>query len=229
MPLDTGSTSVSVMAVARIASTALPPAASICKPAWAASGCEVDTTLEASSGLRGHAYGLFQENGVMCACILRLASYGFEVEHHASDHFAGLEILERRVGLIGRTRFDGGRADLALLGERDHFLQLLQAADVGADDADRTLSDWRQRVHELAAVEAADDVAAAFSQGSDAERRGRRAADEIDRPGKPLQLLQRVRRPRVQRAFRAELPGGGKLRVIDIARDDVLHAFGSQH
>ena len=55
MPLETGSTSVSVIAVARIASTALPPAASICRPACAASGCEVETTFCASSGLRGQA------------------------------------------------------------------------------------------------------------------------------------------------------------------------------
>ena len=55
MPLETGSTSVSVIAVARIASTALPPAASICRPACAASGCEVQTTFFANSGLRGQA------------------------------------------------------------------------------------------------------------------------------------------------------------------------------
>ena len=55
MPLETGSTSVSVMAVARIASTALPPAAIICRPACAASGCEVATTFFASTGRRGQA------------------------------------------------------------------------------------------------------------------------------------------------------------------------------
>ena len=55
MPLETGSTRVSVIAVARIASTALPPAASICKPACAASGWVVATTLAASTGLRGQA------------------------------------------------------------------------------------------------------------------------------------------------------------------------------
>ncbi len=55
MPFDTGSTRVSVIAVARMASTALPPAASICRPACAASGCDVDTAFAASSGLRGHA------------------------------------------------------------------------------------------------------------------------------------------------------------------------------
>jgi hypothetical protein len=53
MPFETGSTSVSVIAVARIASTALPPAASICRPACAASGCEVETMFCASTGLRG--------------------------------------------------------------------------------------------------------------------------------------------------------------------------------
>jgi len=55
MPLETGSTSESVMAVARIASTALPPAASICRPACAASGCEVATMFFARTGFLGQA------------------------------------------------------------------------------------------------------------------------------------------------------------------------------
>ena len=55
MPLDTGSTMVSVMAVAMAASTALPPSASIRRPAWAASGCDVHTTLAARTGFRGQA------------------------------------------------------------------------------------------------------------------------------------------------------------------------------
>jgi hypothetical protein len=55
MPLDTGSTIVRAMAVAMAASTALPPCASIRRPAWAASGCEVHTTFSARMGLRGHA------------------------------------------------------------------------------------------------------------------------------------------------------------------------------
>src|SRR5258706_4105942 len=55
MPFDTGSTSVSVIAVARTASTALPPAASIFSPAVAAKGFEVETTVAQSSGLRGQA------------------------------------------------------------------------------------------------------------------------------------------------------------------------------
>ena len=55
MPLDTGSTKVSVIAAASAASTALPPSASIARPACAASGWDVHTTLRASTGLRGHA------------------------------------------------------------------------------------------------------------------------------------------------------------------------------
>ena len=52
MPLLTGSTTVSVMAAAMAASTALPPANSMRSPAWAASGCDVATALRASTGLR---------------------------------------------------------------------------------------------------------------------------------------------------------------------------------
>ncbi len=52
MPFMQGSTTVSVMAVASAASTALPPRASISSPAADASGCEVLTTLRASSGMR---------------------------------------------------------------------------------------------------------------------------------------------------------------------------------
>ena len=55
MPLETGSTRVSVMAVAIAASTALPPSASIRSPACAASGCDVHTAFAARSGLRGQA------------------------------------------------------------------------------------------------------------------------------------------------------------------------------
>ncbi|CKT55826.1 Uncharacterised protein [Mycobacterium tuberculosis] len=55
MPLDTGSTTVRVMAVATAASTALPPSASIRRPACAASGCDVHTTFVARMGMRGQA------------------------------------------------------------------------------------------------------------------------------------------------------------------------------
>ena len=55
MPLDTGSTKVRVIAAASAASTALPPSASIASPACAASGWDVQTTLCASTGLRGQA------------------------------------------------------------------------------------------------------------------------------------------------------------------------------
>jgi hypothetical protein len=52
MPLLVGSTMVSAIAVASIASTALPPFSSIRKPACAARGCDVATTLRASTGMR---------------------------------------------------------------------------------------------------------------------------------------------------------------------------------
>ncbi len=52
MPFEIGSTIVSVIAAASAASMALPPAASACRPACAASGCEVETTFAASVGRR---------------------------------------------------------------------------------------------------------------------------------------------------------------------------------
>jgi len=52
MPLLVGSTTVSVIAVASTASTAIPPLSSIRNPACAASGCDVATALGASIGLR---------------------------------------------------------------------------------------------------------------------------------------------------------------------------------
>ena len=52
MPFMQGSTTVSVMAVASAASTALPPRASISSPAAEARGWEVLTTLRARSGIR---------------------------------------------------------------------------------------------------------------------------------------------------------------------------------
>jgi hypothetical protein len=50
--LDTGSTMVMQAAAAIAASTALPPFCSIRRPAWAARGWEVETTLRAMTGLR---------------------------------------------------------------------------------------------------------------------------------------------------------------------------------
>lgn len=55
MPFWQGSTTVSAIAVASAASTALPPRASMRNPALAASGCDVETTLAASSGIRCEA------------------------------------------------------------------------------------------------------------------------------------------------------------------------------
>ena len=52
MPLLTGSTTVSVIAVATAASAALPPLASIESPACAASGWLVATTFRARTGCR---------------------------------------------------------------------------------------------------------------------------------------------------------------------------------
>ena len=52
MPLLQGSTTVSVMAVASAASTALPPRASMAMPACVASGCDVATALRAKTGWR---------------------------------------------------------------------------------------------------------------------------------------------------------------------------------
>ena len=50
MPLLHGSTTVSAIAVASAASTALPPRGSIAMPACVASGCDVATTLRAKIG-----------------------------------------------------------------------------------------------------------------------------------------------------------------------------------
>jgi hypothetical protein len=55
MPQPVGSTTVSVIAAASAASTALPPASSMERPACAASGCEVLTTLRPSTGERCEA------------------------------------------------------------------------------------------------------------------------------------------------------------------------------
>ncbi|MNT69153.1 hypothetical protein D3C72_2074510 [compost metagenome] len=51
-PLLTGSVRASVEAAAIAASTALPPWARIRKPAWAAKGWDVATTLRANTGVR---------------------------------------------------------------------------------------------------------------------------------------------------------------------------------
>jgi hypothetical protein len=52
MPLLVGSSTVSEIAVASMASTALPPLSSMRRPACAASGCDVATALRASTGMR---------------------------------------------------------------------------------------------------------------------------------------------------------------------------------
>ena len=52
MPFEVGSTTVKAIAAASAASTALPPRRSISRPACAASGWLVATTLSASTGMR---------------------------------------------------------------------------------------------------------------------------------------------------------------------------------
>src|SRR4029079_19812502 len=63
IPFDTGSTSVSVIALASAASTALPPAAIIDRPACAASGCDVATMFRAKIGFRRHEARKVAEKG----------------------------------------------------------------------------------------------------------------------------------------------------------------------
>lgn len=55
MPFEVGSTTVSAMAAARAASTALPPSWSISRPACAARGWLVATTFRAKTGTRREA------------------------------------------------------------------------------------------------------------------------------------------------------------------------------
>jgi hypothetical protein len=52
MPFMHGSTTVSAIAEASAASTALPPRASMRRPAAEASGCAVQTMFGASTGMR---------------------------------------------------------------------------------------------------------------------------------------------------------------------------------
>jgi hypothetical protein len=61
MPLATGSTTVAVMAAATAASTAFPPAKSMRRPACAARGWLVATTLAAMTGERCEGYGKAME------------------------------------------------------------------------------------------------------------------------------------------------------------------------
>src|SRR5690606_38208346 len=60
IPQPVGSTTVSAMAAATAASTALPPACNIASPACGAKGCEVLTILRPRTAERAEAKGLFQ-------------------------------------------------------------------------------------------------------------------------------------------------------------------------
>src|SRR6266478_8518874 len=205
MPLDTGSTSVRVMAAARAASTAVPPAASICSPAGAARGR--DWSRKRASWSSDHRP---------------------EIQHHAAEHLPGFQVFERAARLIRGTRLDRDRLQPSLFRQRHDLLQLPEVADVRADDADGALRDRRQGMGELTAIEADQHVAPALSQRGDAQGGCSRAADEVDRSGNALQLLHSVRRSRIERGLRAEPGRCGEFCLVDVARDDVLHSLRTQ-
>src|SRR5438876_3774630 len=140
-----------------------------------------------------------------------------------------MQVLEGGIRLRCRPRLERQRLQLALLRERHDFLQLLKVADVRADDADGALRDRRQRMHQLPAVQADEDVAPAFAQRRDAAGRGGRRADEVDRAGDAGQLLRRLRIARVERVLCPELRRRLELSWVDVAGDDVLHAARAQH
>src|SRR2546421_10647187 len=83
-------------------------------------------------------------------------------------------------------------------------------------------------MHQLAAIEPADDVAAAFAQGTDAAPCGGRAADEVQRAGDAAQRLECLGRAGIDRALGAELRRYAEFRVVDVAGDDVLRALRAQ-
>src|SRR6185369_5248020 len=107
MPLDVGSTTVSVMAAARPASTALPPFASMASPACAASGCDVATMFFASTGMRCEAYGKFQ-------LYMRSFAEGLGSEGGIAN------------GSIGKKAdYDQGRISAGIRRVRDHLRRAL--------------------------------------------------------------------------------------------------------
>src|SRR5947207_16009618 len=70
MPLLQGSRTVRLMAVARMASTALPPFRSMRRPACAARGWEVATMLLAKMGTRREGYGWVQVKGMVTSRVV---------------------------------------------------------------------------------------------------------------------------------------------------------------
>src|SRR6266513_1053753 len=162
------------------------------------------------------------------ACARWSSDHRPEIQHHAAEHLARSQVFERAARLIRGARLDRNRLQFPLLRQRHPRLQLLEVANVRADDADGALRDRRQRMRELAAIEADEHVAPALSQGGDAQGGCDGAADEVDRSGTDLQLLQRVRRSGIERRLRAEPGGCGEFCSVDVARDDVLHSPGAQ-
>ena len=84
-------------------------------------------------------------------------------------------------------------------------------------------------MHELAAVKAADHVAPALAQRSDAKRRGGRAADEVDCRGDALQFLRCIRLAGIDGFFCTQTGCRGELRLVDVASDHVLRALCAEH
>src|SRR5689334_4973567 len=76
---------------------------------------------------------------------------------------------------------------------------------------------------QLAAVEAAQHVASSLSERRDAEGGGSGGADEVDRAGDPLHLLQGFGGARIDGFLRPELLRGDELGVVDVAADDVAY------
>src|ERR1700694_1924584 len=167
--------------------------------------------------------------GWRSACARWSSPHRREVQHHAASYFPGSQIFQRPARLVRCTRLDRDRLEFPFLCERHHLLQLLQVADVGADDADGALRDRRARVGKLPPLQPAEHVAAALAERGDAQRGGNGAADEVDRSRNALQLLRRLLRPGIQRGLRAELRRRRQLRFIDVAGDDVPDALRAQH
>src|SRR5216684_3899338 len=170
-----------------------------------------------------------REYGSRSACGRWSSDHRPEIQHHAAEHLPGFQVFERAARLIRRTRLDRNRLQFPLLRQRHHLLQLPEVADVRADDADGALRDRRQRMGELAAIEADEHVAPALSQGGDAQGGCDGAADEVDRSGNALQPLHRVRRSGIERRLRAEPGRCGEFCFVDVAGDDVLHSLRTQN
>src|SRR6185437_5616215 len=106
----------------------------------------------------------------------------------------------------------------------DQFVRFRHAADVRALDRQRAHRQWRQRHRDVAAVKTDDDVFAAFYEAVDAEPRGRRRSNKIDRRpsaaiGHVDDLLRGIRRSAIDYRLRTTLLRRFTLGRIDIDND----------